>query len=75
MPLLRLPIPSYRLSFRVQDTGQGIRPEDLAQIFQPFVQLGNERESREGTGLGLAISRGLVEILGGTLQVSPPGRG
>jgi signal transduction histidine kinase/ActR/RegA family two-component response regulator len=65
-----------RLSFRVQDTGRGIRPADLAQIFQPFIQVGDERQTPEGTGLGLAISRGLVEILGGTLQLdSTPGHG
>jgi CheY-like chemotaxis protein len=58
-----------RLSFSVQDTGRGMRPEELARLFQPFIQFGDERHAQEGTGLGLAISRGLVELLGGTLQV------
>lgn len=57
------------LSFSVQDTGRGIHPEDLARLFQPFAQVGDGSQLREGTGLGLAISRGLVELLGGTLQV------
>jgi signal transduction histidine kinase len=56
------------LRFSVQDTGLGIASEDLARIFEPFMQL-EDGKSQQGTGLGLAISRQQVELLGGRLQV------
>ncbi len=53
----------------VTDTGIGIRPEDLATLFQPFRQI-DARLARvhEGTGLGLAICRRLADLLGGEIQ-------
>ena len=58
------------LRVSVADTGIGIKPEDLARLFQPFRQLdtGLTRQ-HEGTGLGLAICKRLVERLGGTITV------
>ncbi len=56
--------------FKVKDTGVGIAPEDLAEIFDEFVQLPRDGAKPEGTGLGLAISRRLAMILGGTLTAS-----
>jgi PAS domain S-box-containing protein len=65
-----LPIPpSLQLHFEVEDTGVGIDPDRLEEIFLPFQQVGEKRYSVEGTGLGLAISRKLVKILGGELMV------
>ncbi len=63
------PDPALSLRVRVADTGIGIEPEDLAKLFQPFVQLdsGLQRQ-HEGTGLGLAICRRLTELLGGTIR-------
>ena len=62
--------------FEVEDTGVGIVPEKLEEIFRPFHQVGPERELVEGTGLGLAISRRLVDLMEGTLEVeSRPGDG
>jgi PAS domain S-box-containing protein len=58
-----------RLRFSVADTGRGIRPEDLEQLFQPFRRVGDPDQTTEGAGLGLAISRRLVELLGGALHV------
>ena len=60
----------------VQDTGVGMRPEDLERIFEPFVQVGDVQRRSGGTGLGLTITRALVNDMGGELQVSSElGRG
>ncbi len=61
----------------VADTGIGIDPQAIEEIFRPFHQLdkGTTR-SYEGTGLGLSISRRLVEMMGGSIEVqSHPGKG
>lgn len=64
------------IRFQVSDTGIGIAPEALEEIFTPFYQVGDLAAPFEGTGLGLAISRRLVELLGGKLQVkSASGQG
>ena len=54
----------------VTDTGQGIPPEQLACLFQPFNRLGAESSTVEGTGIGLVLSRQLAEMMGGTLTIS-----
>ncbi len=59
---------SVRLS--VQDTGIGLRPEQVAALFQPFNRLGQENGSEEGTGIGLVVTRRLVELMGGAITVS-----
>ncbi|MGH7481213.1 MAG: ATP-binding protein [Longimicrobiales bacterium] len=60
----------------VQDTGTGIAPERLGQLFTPFERLDADRTGIEGTGLGLALSKRLVEAMGGQLTVaSTPGAG
>jgi len=65
------------LLFSVRDTGIGITPEQLAIVFEPFVQAGDDTHLRHsGTGLGLAIARQLVELQGGKITVSSvPGSG
>jgi two-component system sensor histidine kinase/response regulator len=63
--------------FTVTDTGIGILPDKLSEIFSPFTQADNST-TREygGTGLGLTISRRLAEMLGGRMWVeSEPGVG
>ncbi len=58
------------LTFCVEDTGRGIKEEDLPNIFEDFRQLDSKKNrSVEGTGLGLAIVRHLVELMGGTIHV------
>ena len=51
----------------VSDDGEGIPQENLEKIFEPFF---TTRPTGQGTGLGLAVSRGIVEKLGGRLEVS-----
>ena len=53
----------------IRDTGAGLTPEQLAQLFQPFNRLGKEASSEEGTGIGLVVTKRLVELMGGTIGV------
>jgi len=51
----------------VRDTGEGIPPELLDQLFQPFNRLGQEAGVEEGTGIGLVVTKRLVELMGGRI--------
>ncbi len=53
----------------VTDTGAGLPPEKLAQLFQPFNRLGQEASGEEGTGIGLVVSKRLVELMDGVIGV------
>ncbi len=65
-----------RLFVEVQDTGPGIEPHELENIFKPFVQVGSRDAKQKGTGLGLAISQQYVQLMGGDVAVeSAPGQG
>lgn len=67
---------SSYIRFQVEDTGVGIAPEQLEEIFLPFQQVRNHTRTTEGTGLGLSISKKLAEIMGSELKVSSiPGQG
>lgn len=56
---------------RVKDTGHGIKPEQMDDLFDKFKRLDEDRNSKiEGTGLGLAITRTFVEMMGGHIEVS-----
>ncbi len=60
----------------IEDTGFGIKEEDVGKLFDPFERLGEEYKGTEGTGIGLTITRSLIEQMGGQLQVeSKPGVG
>ncbi|HEX9182929.1 MAG TPA: ATP-binding protein [Burkholderiales bacterium] len=58
---------SIRLS--VRDTGEGLTPAQLAQLFMPFNRLGKEGSAEEGTGIGLMVTKRLTELMGGTIGV------
>ncbi|MEM7532112.1 MAG: ATP-binding protein, partial [Chloroflexota bacterium] len=58
-----------RLHFEIRDTGVGIAPENLGQIFQPFEQVGDRQKQRAGTGLGLAISQEFIQAMGSQICV------
>jgi PAS domain S-box-containing protein len=58
-----------KIRFQVEDTGIGIAPEQLTEIFLPFHQVENSRHLVEGTGLGLTISQKLAKLMDSTLEV------
>jgi len=58
-----------RIRIRVTDTGAGLIPEKLAQLFQPFNRLGQEAGGVTGTGIGLVVTKQLAELMGGVLGV------
>jgi CheY-like chemotaxis protein len=57
------------LEFEVEDTGVGIAPEELGNVFQAFVQTSSGQKIQKGTGLGLSISRQFVRLMGGDITV------
>ena len=58
-----------RIRLNVRDTGPGLSPDKLAQLFQPFNRLGQERGAEQGTGIGLVMSKRLIGLMGGVLGV------
>lgn len=58
-----------RVRVSAKDSGLGLSPQQLLQLFQPFNRLGQERSAEEGTGIGLVMSKRLVELMGGTIDV------
>jgi signal transduction histidine kinase/ActR/RegA family two-component response regulator len=56
-----------RIRVSVKDTGAGLNPEHLAQLFQAFNRLGQEAGGEEGTGIGLVLAKQLVELMGGAI--------
>jgi len=56
-----------RIRISVKDTGNGLSPEKLAQLFEPFNRLGQEASAEEGTGIGLVVSKRLTELMEGEI--------
>ena len=62
-----VPVAPNSIRVSVRDTGIGLAPEQLAQLFQPFNRLGKEATAEEGTGIGLVVTKRLVELMGGKI--------
>ncbi len=58
-----------RIRISVKDTGEGLTPDKLTQLFQPFNRLGQEANGEEGTGIGLVVCKRLIELMGGVIGV------
>jgi len=58
-----------RIRISVADTGEGLAPEKLAQLFQPFNRLGQEAGMVAGTGIGLVVTKRLAELMEGVVGV------
>ncbi len=56
-----------RLRIGIKDSGAGLPPEKLAQLFQPFNRLGQETGDEQGTGIGLVVTKQLIEMMGGSI--------
>jgi PAS domain S-box-containing protein len=70
------PSPPDSIRISIHDTGEGLAPEQLRQLFQPFNRLGRNVSAEEGTGIGLMVSKRLVEMMGGVIGVeSTVGKG
>lgn len=63
------PTAANRVRISVSDTGAGLTPDQIAQLYQPFNRLGQEASAAEGTGIGLVVTKQLVEMMGGTVGV------
>ncbi len=64
-----------RVRITIANTGAGLTPHQLGQLFQPFNRLGRESGSEGGTGIGLVLSKRLVELMGGQIGAhSTPGQ-
>jgi signal transduction histidine kinase/AmiR/NasT family two-component response regulator len=60
-------VPPHCFRISVKDTGVGLSPEQVQQLFQPFNRLGQEGGAEEGTGIGLVVTKRLVEAMGGRI--------
>jgi PAS domain S-box-containing protein len=67
--LKSIDMPSGRIRICVEDTGKGLAPEKIDQLFQPFNRLGQEANTEQGTGIGLVMTKRLVELMGGVIGV------
>ncbi len=66
----------HRAVVTIRDTGLGMTPEVVSEVFDMFVQGGQNLARRQGgLGLGLALVKGIVELHGGRVKASSPGQG
>jgi signal transduction histidine kinase/CheY-like chemotaxis protein len=55
------------IRINIRDSGAGLAPEQLAQLFQPFNRIGKDAGAEEGTGIGLVVSKRLMDLMGGAI--------
>lgn len=73
---VQLTITNKDLQFTIRDYGQGIAPEETEKIFDRFYRLNESIHSEnKGLGLGLAVTKGIIEMMGGRIQVKQPEKG
>jgi len=58
-----------RVRISVKDSGEGLTPDKVEQLFQPFNRLGQEGSGEEGTGIGLVVAKQLIQLMGGVIGV------
>jgi CheY-like chemotaxis protein len=63
-------VASSSIRISVRDTGIGLPPEHIDQLFQPFNRLGKEAGAEEGSGIGLVVTKRLVDLMGGSIGVA-----
>jgi CheY-like chemotaxis protein len=63
------PVAPGRTRVNIKDSGAGLSPEKITQLFQAFNRLGQESGDEEGTGIGLVVTLRLVELMGGSMGV------
>jgi len=59
-----------RMRVSIKDTGAGLPPEKLAQLFRPFSRVGQETSAEAGAGIGLVVTKRLIELMGGAIGVA-----
>ncbi len=62
-------ISDRRICIKVKDTGDGIPNDKMGEVFKSFYRMDNESTKTEGTGIGLNIVKGLIELMGGSIEV------
>lgn len=67
--IIRVSYQPEQLIWEIEDSGPGIAPDELQNLFTAFVQTETGRKSQEGTGLGLPIGKKFVELMGGEISV------
>lgn len=67
---IRIDTTQSALKIQVSDTGEGMRPEEAARLFDRYYRGGSTQQKPEGTGLGLAIAKSIIELHGGTISVA-----
>ena len=69
LPITDDQLPITKISFEIEDTGVGMRADQLEKIFLPFEQVGDVKRQAEGTGLGLTISQRIISLMNGQIKV------
>ncbi|MEQ1516017.1 MAG: ATP-binding protein [Usitatibacteraceae bacterium] len=70
------PVTPGAIRINVRDTGKGLAPDQIDDLFQPFNRLGQQAGQEEGAGIGLVVSKKLLEMMGGRIGAeSVPGEG